>query len=68
MARTAGFYEGETAALIEKEMLAHGGLITREDLKAYRMRTLAPVRGNYRGYDIISMPPGSSGWRRSSRC
>jgi gamma-glutamyltranspeptidase / glutathione hydrolase len=56
-----GFYEGETAALIEKEMLAHGGLITREDLKKYTAKKRTPVRGTYRGYEIISMPPPSSG-------
>ncbi len=56
-----GFYEGETAALIEKEMLAHGGLITREDLKSYTAKKRAPVRGNYRGCEIISMPLPSSG-------
>jgi gamma-glutamyltranspeptidase/glutathione hydrolase len=57
----AGFYEGETAALLEKEMAAHGGLITREDLKNYAAARRAPVKGSYRGYDIISMPPPSSG-------
>ncbi|HMJ91511.1 MAG TPA: gamma-glutamyltransferase [Candidatus Acidoferrum sp.] len=56
-----GFYEGETAALIEKEMLAHDGLITRNDLKNYRAKKRTPVRGSYRGYEIISMPPPSSG-------
>lgn len=57
----AGFYEGETALLIEKEMLAHGGLITRADLKGYQPKKREPLRGTYRGYDIISMPPISSG-------
>jgi gamma-glutamyltranspeptidase/glutathione hydrolase len=57
----AGFYEGETAELIEKEMKANGGLITREDLKAYRPKKRTPIRGTYRGYEIISMPPPSSG-------
>jgi len=57
----AGFYEGETALLIEKEMQAGGGLITREDLKAYRARKRVPVRGSYRGYDVLSMAPPSSG-------
>jgi len=57
----AGFYEGETAALIEKEMQAHGGWITREDLKNYRAKRRQPVRGTYRGYEVISMPPPSSG-------
>jgi gamma-glutamyltranspeptidase/glutathione hydrolase len=57
----AGFYEGETADLIAKEMAANGGLITREDLRAYRAKVREPVRGNYRGYEIVSMPPPSSG-------
>jgi gamma-glutamyltranspeptidase/glutathione hydrolase len=57
----AGFYEGETAELIEKEMKANGGLITRDDLKAYRAKKRTPIRGTYRGYEIISMPPPSSG-------
>jgi gamma-glutamyltranspeptidase / glutathione hydrolase len=57
----AGFYEGETAAAIEKEMLAHGGLITREDLKHYTAKRRTPVTGTYRGYEVISMPPISSG-------
>jgi gamma-glutamyltranspeptidase/glutathione hydrolase len=57
----AGFYEGETARLIEQEMQAHGGLITRADLAAYQPKKRTPIRGTYRGYDIISMPPSSSG-------
>ncbi len=57
----AGFYEGETAALIEKEMLANGGLITRDDLKGYRAKRRVPLKGSYRGYEIVSMPPISSG-------
>ena len=57
----AGFYEGETALLIEREMKAHGGLITRDDLKQYRPRRRVPLRGTYRGYEVISMPPASSG-------
>lgn len=57
----AGFYEGETAALIEKEMKGNGGLITREDLKNYRAKERAPITGTYRGYDVIGMPPPSSG-------
>jgi gamma-glutamyltranspeptidase len=40
----AGFYEGETAALIEKEMKANGGLITRDDLKKYQAKKRAPSR------------------------
>ena len=56
-----GFYEGETALAVEKEMLAHGGLITRDDLKRYTARRRAPVKGTYRGYEVVSMPPISSG-------
>ena len=57
----SGFYEGEVAGLIEKEMRAHGGLITRDDLKNYRAIRREPIRGAYRGHEIISMPPSSSG-------
>ena len=57
----AGFYEGETAALIEKDMAAHGGLITRTDLKAYQPKKRTPLTGTYRGFDVLTMPPISSG-------
>jgi gamma-glutamyltranspeptidase/glutathione hydrolase len=57
----AGFYQGETALLLEKEMLANGGVITRDDLKNYAAKKRTPVRGTYRGYDVIAMPPASSG-------
>jgi gamma-glutamyltranspeptidase / glutathione hydrolase len=57
----AGFYEGETARLIDQEMAAHGGLLTRDDLKNYRAMRRSPVRGTYRGHEVISMPPVSSG-------
>ncbi|HZR26064.1 MAG TPA: gamma-glutamyltransferase [Vicinamibacterales bacterium] len=57
----AGFYDGETAMLLAKEMAAHGGLITRDDLKNYQAVRRAPVKGTYRGYEVISMPPPSSG-------
>jgi gamma-glutamyltranspeptidase/glutathione hydrolase len=57
----AGFYEGETAALLEKDMLAHGGLITREDLKNYTAVRRVPLKGTYRGYEVIATPPPSSG-------
>ena len=57
----AGFYEGETALAIEKDMLAHGGLITRADLKSYSAKRRTPVTGTYRGCQLISMPPSSSG-------
>jgi gamma-glutamyltranspeptidase/glutathione hydrolase len=56
-----GFYKGETAELIERDMKAHGGLITRDDLAAYRAKERAPIRGTYRGYDVYGPPPPSSG-------
>lgn len=57
----AGFYEGEIAALIEKEMKANGGLVTMADLKAYQAKKRSVIKGTYRGYDVIGMPPPSSG-------
>ena len=56
-----GFYKGETAGLIAAEMRRGGGLITEEDLALYRAYERTPITGTYRGYDIISMPPPSSG-------
>ncbi|NNF13079.1 MAG: gamma-glutamyltransferase [Gemmatimonadetes bacterium] len=56
-----GFYSGETARLIASEMRRGGGMITEEDLARYRARERTPVTGTYRGYDVISMPPPSSG-------
>ena len=57
----AGFYSGRTAQLIAAEMLANGGLITQSDLLNYRPHRSTPIRTSYRGYEIISMPPISSG-------
>ncbi len=56
-----GFYLGETAHLVAQEMERGGGLITTEDLARYEAVEREPVRGTYRGYDIVSMPPPSSG-------
>ena len=56
-----GFYKGETARLIAEEMKRGGGLITEADLAGYQAKEREPVRGSYRGYDIITMPPPSSG-------
>ena len=56
-----GFYRGETAALIAEDMVANGGLITTADLAAYQPVERAPVRGRFRGHDIVSAPPPSSG-------
>jgi len=55
------FYRGEIGDKIVAEMAQHGGLIDRDDLKNYKVEERAPVRGDYRGYTIISMPPPSSG-------
>jgi len=57
----AEFYTGETAKQIAAFMRANGGIINESDLAAYKPQALEPVRGSYRGYDIISMPPPSSG-------
>jgi gamma-glutamyltranspeptidase/glutathione hydrolase len=55
------FYEGETARLIEADMKRNNGLMTLADLRGYVAKERVPVRGNYRGYEVISMPPPSSG-------
>jgi gamma-glutamyltranspeptidase / glutathione hydrolase len=56
-----GFYEGETAALIVEEMKRGGGIISLEDLKKYQAKSRTPIVFNYRGYDVISFAPPSSG-------
>ena len=56
-----GFYKGKTAKLIADFMAANGGIITLEDLAAYQAVEREPIRGDYRGYEIVSMPPPSSG-------
>jgi gamma-glutamyltranspeptidase/glutathione hydrolase len=55
------FYKGLTARLIADDMRRHKGLITLEDLSRYTPKERAPLRSTYRGYEIISMPPPSSG-------
>ncbi len=56
-----GFYKGKTAELIVAEMKRGGGLISYADLENYQAVLRKPVKGTYRGYEIISMPPPSSG-------
>lgn len=55
------FYTGQTARLIVDDMQRHNGLITMEDMHAYVAKEREPLRGTYRGHDVISMPPPSSG-------
>jgi gamma-glutamyltranspeptidase/glutathione hydrolase len=55
------FYDGAIGNAIVAEAKAHGGLITAADLKRYKVVEREPVKGNYRGYQIVSMPPPSSG-------
>jgi gamma-glutamyltranspeptidase/glutathione hydrolase len=56
-----GFYEGPVAEKLAAGVRDAGGIMTADDLKSYQPVIRAPVRGNYRGFDIISMPPPSSG-------
>lgn len=55
------FYRGPVAEAIVAEMQSSGGIISKEDLTGYAVRERDPVRGLYRGYEIISAPPPSSG-------
>ena len=55
------FYAGPIAEKIASAVQAAGGVMTADDLKDYRAVERAPVRGTYRGYDVVSMPPPSSG-------
>jgi gamma-glutamyltranspeptidase/glutathione hydrolase len=55
------FYKGWIADRIAEDMAANGGLITKEDLAAYEAKERTPVKGTFRGYEIASMPPPSSG-------
>ena len=55
------FYRGRIADLIVSDMATHGGIITHADLAAYQPAERVPVRGTYHDYEIVSMPPPSSG-------
>ncbi len=55
------FYTGTTANLLAEEMRRGGGLVTKVDLASYRAKVRRPVRGRYRGFDVYSAPPPSSG-------
>ncbi|MCT4606512.1 MAG: gamma-glutamyltransferase [Marinisporobacter sp.] len=56
-----GFYKGEIAKKIVEEVQKHGGIITQDDLANYEVKMREPVVGTYRGYEIVSAPPASSG-------
>ena len=56
-----GFYKGHVAKKIAKWMKENGGIITTKDLKKYEAIEREPMKGTYKGYDIYSMPPPSSG-------
>ncbi|MCT4605314.1 MAG: gamma-glutamyltransferase [Marinisporobacter sp.] len=56
-----GFYKGAIADCIVESVRKHSGIMTREDLENYRVNQLKPIRGSYRGYEIISSPLPSSG-------
>jgi gamma-glutamyltranspeptidase/glutathione hydrolase len=57
----SGFYEGPVAEKLVNAVVGAGGIMTTDDLKSYQAVIRAPVRGTYRGYDIVSMPQPSSG-------
>ena len=57
----SAFYEGEIGDRLAKDMADNGGFITKQDLKNYKVEEMEPVWGEYKGYDICSMPPPSSG-------
>lgn len=56
-----GLYKGEVARRIANDITADGGLITAEDLAAYRPVESDPLVGSYRGYTIHTAPPASAG-------
>lgn len=55
------FYTGELAELLAKEMKSQGGLITKDDLAAYKAHERKPITTTYRGFDVYGPPPPSSG-------
>lgn len=55
------FYEGTIAQKIAAEMAPHAGAVTLQDLREYKVAEREPVRGTYRGHEVVTMPPPSSG-------
>jgi len=56
-----GFYKGKVAELLVEQVASLGGDITLEDLEKYQPLERVPITGKYRGYNVVSMPPPSSG-------
>ncbi len=56
-----GFYRGEVARKFVDDIQANGGIITLKDLANYEAKIRTPLRSTYRGYEIVGMPPSSSG-------
>jgi gamma-glutamyltranspeptidase/glutathione hydrolase len=57
----AGFYEGDIARRLVKDVQAHGGIWTLDDLRRYKVKERKPIVGNYRGWRVVSAAPPSSG-------
>ncbi|MEM1033422.1 MAG: gamma-glutamyltransferase [Myxococcota bacterium] len=57
----AGFYEGEVATAIEAAMRRGGGLVTADDLRGYEAKVRPPLTFDYRGFEVMTMPPPSMG-------
>ena len=55
------FYTGDIARAIDADMKKHGGLLSYDDLKSYKLTRGQPLRGTYRGYDVVSNPPPGGG-------
>jgi len=56
-----GFYRGEVAKKLVDDLQANGGIITLKDLASYEAKVRTPLHGTYRGYEVVGMPPSSSG-------
>lgn len=57
----AEFYQGQTAKFLAEQMSAHGGLITVDDLKSYKVIDRAPLTGQYKDFQVVTGPPPSAG-------
>lgn len=57
----AAFYDGKTGSNFISDIELFGGIISREDLRKYKAVERQPIIGNFKGYEVVSMPPPSSG-------